>query len=111
MFRHTPFDATRPHRALRLQASILTTASPFKNFTSIRWRGQVKPHRCHLICAGRGTELYRGRRLVDRRTGRMDGDAYEYEDEEGEGEGTAKKAWVLAAYVDAQGKGWKFQRT
>ena len=30
---------------------------------------------------------------------------------EGEGEGTAKKAWVLAVYEDADMKEWRFQRT
>ncbi|KAF8196098.1 hypothetical protein BJ912DRAFT_127207 [Pholiota molesta] len=32
-------------------------------------------------------------------------------EEEGEGEGTAKKAWVMAIYVDADKKEWRFQRT
>jgi structural maintenance of chromosome 1 len=33
------------------------------------------------------------------------------EEGQGEGEGTAKKAWVLAVYIDAEGTEWKFQRT
>ena len=56
--------------------------------------------------------VYRGRRLA--KNG-LDGEPtpseQEEEDEEGEGEGTAKKAWVLAVYVDTDKKEWRFQRT
>jgi structural maintenance of chromosome 1 len=53
--------------------------------------------------------VYRGRRLAAE-----DGSVPPEEDaeeEEGEGEGTAKKAWVMAIYVDADKKEWRFQRT
>jgi hypothetical protein len=53
--------------------------------------------------------VYRGRRLA-----RDNGDGTsqpEPEDEEGEGEGTAKKAWVLAVFIDEKSKEWLFQRT
>jgi predicted ATP-binding protein involved in virulence len=51
--------------------------------------------------------VYRGRRLAA-----QDGSLPpEDEDEEVEGEGTAKKAWVMAVYLDADKKEWKFQRT
>jgi structural maintenance of chromosome 1 len=57
--------------------------------------------------------VYRGRRLA--KSG-VDGeeDAQEEEAEEDDteqGEGSAKKAWVLAVYVDAEKKEWKFRRT
>lgn len=57
--------------------------------------------------------VYRGRRLAK---GSAEGSETltvedEGEDEEGDGEGTAKKAWVLAVYRDAEGKEWRFQRT
>ena len=57
--------------------------------------------------------VYRGRRLA--KDGAEDGSEAaqeEEEEEEGEeGEGTAKKAWVLAVYVDAEDKEWRFRRT
>ena len=58
--------------------------------------------------------VYRGRRLA--KDGVEDGSEAaqeeEEEEEEGEeGEGTAKKAWVLAVYVDAEDKEWRFRRT
>ncbi len=54
--------------------------------------------------------VYRGRRLG--RNGVEGSEAQEEEEEEeGEGEGTAKKAWVMAVYTDAEEKEWKFQRT
>jgi structural maintenance of chromosome 1 len=55
--------------------------------------------------------VYRGRRLA--KDGVEDGsEAAQEEEEEGEeGEGTAKKAWVLAVYVDAEDKEWRFRRT
>ena len=56
--------------------------------------------------------VYRGRRLA--KNGIEDGTApIEEEDEEDgvQGEGTAKKAWVMALFVDAEQKEWRFQRT
>jgi len=60
--------------------------------------------------------VYRGRRLA--RNG-VDGsqsvNGEETEDDEGdegdEGEGTAKKAWVMAIFLDNDQKEWTFQRT
>ena len=58
--------------------------------------------------------VYRGRRLA--KNGIEDGSAPIEENEEDEedgqqGEGTAKKAWVMALFVDAEQKEWRFQRT
>lgn len=56
--------------------------------------------------------VYRGRRLA--KNGIEDGSApIEEEDEDDgvQGEGTAKKAWVMALFVDAEQKEWRFQRT
>jgi structural maintenance of chromosome 1 len=58
--------------------------------------------------------VYRGRRLA--KNGLEDGSMAvdqeeDAEEEEQEDEGTAKKAWVLAVYEDANKKQWKFQRT
>lgn len=56
--------------------------------------------------------VYRGRRLE-----KGDADASQLADEEEEeeenenSEADAKKAWVLALYVDDQKKEWRFQRT
>ena len=57
--------------------------------------------------------VYRGRRLARNPDGEDGGQAQPDDDDEGEGEGegTAKKAWVLAVYDDAERKIWKFQRT
>jgi structural maintenance of chromosome 1 len=65
--------------------------------------------------------VYRGRRLAKNGINGVDGDSVDAEgededqqderEEEGEGEGTAKKAWVLAVYLDTEGTEWKFQRT
>ncbi|KAG5644198.1 hypothetical protein DXG03_008861 [Asterophora parasitica] len=57
--------------------------------------------------------VYRGRRLAktDVEQGSEAGATEHEQEEEGEGEGTAKKAWVLAVYQDAEDKEWKFQRT
>lgn len=55
--------------------------------------------------------VYRGRRLARSEEA---SEAVQEDDEgegEGDGEGTAKKAWVLAVYEDADKKEWKFQRT
>ena len=53
--------------------------------------------------------VYRGRRLEN---GSADASQLieEEEDEEG-GDGDAKKAWVLAVYVDQDKKEWRYQRT
>lgn len=54
--------------------------------------------------------VYRGRRLG--RSSQEGSSALQEEDEEeGDGEGTAKRAWVLAVYQDADKKEWRFQRT
>jgi len=55
--------------------------------------------------------VYRGRRLAKEGVEEPSSMAMDEEEEEGEGEGTAKKAWVLAVYEDADKKEWKFQRT
>lgn len=58
--------------------------------------------------------VYRGRRLAKDAAAENGSEAMEEdedEDQEGEGEGTAKKAWVLAVYTDAEKKEWRFQRT
>jgi structural maintenance of chromosome 1 len=53
--------------------------------------------------------VYRGRRLA--RDGAEEDSGDEDDDAEGDGEGSAKKAWVLAVYEDADKKEWRFQRT
>ena len=126
----TPFDGAMP--LIRIELCDFKSyrghqiIGPFKNFTSIIGpNGAGKSNLMDAISFVLGVKsavlrssqlkdlVYRGRRLardsVDGSAGRMNGD--EDEADEGEGEGTAKKAWVLAAYVDAQGKEWKFQRT
>lgn len=55
--------------------------------------------------------VYRGRRLARESAEAGSQAVEEDEDEEDEGEGTAKKAWVLAVYEDAEKKEWRFQRT
>jgi len=52
--------------------------------------------------------VYRGRKL-----GQLnEGTTAEYEEEDDdEGDGTAKKAWVMAVFLDAAKKEWRFQRT
>ena len=100
---------------------------PFKNFTSIIGpNGAGKSNLMDAISFVLGVKsavlrssqlkdlVYRGRKLARDSAEGADGnadEANEEEEEEGEGEGTAKKAWVLAVYLDAQGKEWKFQRT
>ena len=52
--------------------------------------------------------VYRGRKLAE---DRADGAESEVEEDiEGEGEGTARRAWVLAVFADAETE-WCFQRT
>ena len=58
--------------------------------------------------------VYRGRRLA--KNWIEDGSAPIEENEEDEvdaeqGEGTAKKAWVMVLFVDAEQKEWRLQRT
>ncbi|KAJ3507775.1 hypothetical protein NLJ89_g6117 [Agrocybe chaxingu] len=56
--------------------------------------------------------VYRGRRLAKNNPdGGSEPPEGDDEEEEGEGEGTAKKAWVMAVFVDAEKKEWRFQRT
>lgn len=54
--------------------------------------------------------IYRGRKLAK---GDAEGTVEDEEDEEvdGDGEGTAKKAWVMAVFVDNKGDEYHFQRT
>ncbi|KIM37018.1 hypothetical protein M413DRAFT_448746 [Hebeloma cylindrosporum] len=103
------------------------TIGPFMNFTSVVGpNGAGKSNLMDAISFVLGVKsaqlrssqlkdlVYRGRRLA--KNG-LDGEPepseqdQEEEDEEGEGEGTAKKAWVLAVYADADKKEWRFQRT
>jgi len=49
--------------------------------------------------------VYRGRKLA-----RPDGEEGDDDDEDDEGEGSAKKAWVMAVYSDAENE-YRFQRT
>lgn len=53
--------------------------------------------------------VYRGRKLA--KGGAEEGAGSADEDDGDEGEGTARKAWVLAVYIDGTGKEWLFQRT
>ncbi|KAL4266841.1 SMC family protein [Pleurotus pulmonarius] len=99
------------------------TIGPFKNFTSVIGpNGAGKSNLMDAISFVLGVKsaqlrssqlkdlVYRGRRLG--RNGVEGSEAQEEEEEEeGEGEGTAKKAWVMAVYTDAEEKEWKFQRT
>ncbi|KAH0579770.1 hypothetical protein H2248_002607 [Termitomyces sp. 'cryptogamus'] len=99
------------------------TIGPFRNFTSVIGpNGAGKSNLMDAISFVLGVKsaqlrssqlkdlVYRGRRLG--RTDVEEGSAAEEDDDgEGEGEGTAKKAWVLAVYQDADAKEWKFQRT
>jgi structural maintenance of chromosome 1 len=104
------------------------TIGPFKNFTSVIGpNGAGKSNLMDAISFVLGVKsaqlrssqlkdlVYRGRRLA--KSDAEDGseaaqeEEEEEEDEVAEGEGTAKKAWVLAVYLDADDKEWKFQRT
>jgi structural maintenance of chromosome 1 len=97
---------------------------PFKDFTSVIGpNGAGKSNLMDAISFVLGVKsaqlrssqlkdlVYRGRRLE--RTDEEGVEQPEGSDEEGEGEGegTAKKAWVMAVYQDAEGKEYKFQRT
>ncbi|KAF9454363.1 condensin complex subunit SMC1 [Macrolepiota fuliginosa MF-IS2] len=99
------------------------TIGPFKNFTSVIGpNGAGKSNLMDAISFVLGVKsaqlrssqlkdlVYRGRRLAKISE---DGSLAQDEDEgdEEEGEGTAKKAWVLAVFVDGDGKEWHFQRT
>lgn len=56
--------------------------------------------------------IYRGRKLAredDTQEGAEEDD--DDEGDEGEGEGTAKKAWVMAVFLDNDGNEYQFQRT
>ncbi|KAF8802737.1 condensin complex subunit SMC1 [Phlegmacium glaucopus] len=106
------------------------TIGPFMNFTSVIGpNGAGKSNLMDAISFVLGVKsaqlrsaqlkdlVYRGRRLA--KNGIEDGAApveeeeeEEEEEEDGEqGEGTAKKAWVMALFVDAEQKEWRFQRT
>lgn len=103
------------------------TIGPFMNFTSVIGpNGAGKSNLMDAISFVLGVKsaqlrsaqlkdlVYRGRRLA--KNGLEDGSAPVEEneveqDDDGQGEGTAKKAWVMALYVDAEQKEWRFQRT
>ncbi|KAG6852767.1 hypothetical protein C0991_009264 [Blastosporella zonata] len=102
------------------------TIGPFRNFTSVIGpNGAGKSNLMDAISFVLGVKsaqlrssqlkdlVYRGRRLgkTDVEDGSEADAAAEDDEEEGEGEGTAKKAWVLAVYYDADDKEWRFQRT
>lgn len=102
------------------------TIGPFKNFTSVIGpNGAGKSNLMDAISFVLGVKsaqlrssqlkdlVYRGRRLGKSGIeGEEEDEPNADEDEdEGEGEGTAKKAWVLAVYVDADKKEWRFRRT
>jgi structural maintenance of chromosome 1 len=105
------------------------TIGPFKNFTSVIGpNGAGKSNLMDAISFVLGVKsaqlrssqlkdlVYRGRRLgkagIEGEEDEPDADEGANEDEdEDEGEGSAKKAWVLAVYVDADNKEWKFRRT
>ncbi|KAI0781931.1 cohesin complex subunit psm1 [Abortiporus biennis] len=102
------------------------TIGPFKNFTSVIGpNGAGKSNLMDAISFVLGVKsaqlrssqlkdlVYRGRRLGRSQEGSQANEDEEAEEEDGEGarEGSAKKAWVLAVYEDANHKEWKFQRT
>ena len=103
------------------------TIGPFMNFTSVIGpNGAGKSNLMDAISFVLGVKsaqlrsaqlkdlVYRGRRLakngIENGSGPIEENG-EQEEEEGEGEGTAKKAWVMALFVDAEQKEWRFQRT
>ncbi|PPQ75489.1 hypothetical protein CVT24_013353 [Panaeolus cyanescens] len=106
------------------------TIGPFKNFTSVIGpNGAGKSNLMDAISFVLGVKsaqlrssqlkdlVYRGRRLA--KANGMNGETEgengvedeEDEDDDTLGEGTAKKAWVMAVLMDADGKEWRFQRT
>ncbi|KAJ7068585.1 condensin complex subunit SMC1 [Mycena amicta] len=100
------------------------TIGPFKNFTSVIGpNGAGKSNLMDAISFVLGVKsaqlrssqlkdlVYRGRRLG---TSGLDGEeepSANGDNDEDQGEGTAKKAWVMALYVDAEDKEWRFRRT
>ncbi|KAJ7637228.1 hypothetical protein B0H17DRAFT_1107250, partial [Mycena rosella] len=103
------------------------TIGPFKNFTSVIGpNGAGKSNLMDAISFVLGVKsaqlrssqlkdlVYRGRRLgkagIEGEEDEPDADGAAEGDDD-EGEGSAKKAWVLAVYVDADNKEWKFRRT
>ncbi|KAK7062210.1 structural maintenance of chromosomes protein [Favolaschia claudopus] len=101
------------------------TIGPFKNFTSVIGpNGAGKSNLMDAISFVLGVKsaqlrssqlkdlVYRGRRLGKSGIeGEEEDQNVDEDDNQDEGEGTAKKAWVLALYVDAEKKEWRFQRT
>ncbi|KAJ6610416.1 condensin complex subunit SMC1 [Mycena sp. CBHHK59/15] len=105
------------------------TIGPFKNFTSVIGpNGAGKSNLMDAISFVLGVKsaqlrssqlkdlVYRGRRLAksgiegEEEDPEAGGEGADDEEDE-QGEGSAKKAWVLAVYVDADKKEWKFRRT
>ncbi|KAF7302129.1 Structural maintenance of chromosomes protein [Mycena indigotica] len=100
------------------------TIGPFKNFTSVIGpNGAGKSNLMDAISFVLGVKsaqlrssqlkdlVYRGRRLG---TSGLDGEeepSGNADEDDDQGEGTAKKAWVMALYVDADKKEWRFRRT
>ncbi|KAJ7773017.1 RecF/RecN/SMC N terminal domain-containing protein [Mycena metata] len=102
------------------------TIGPFKNFTSVIGpNGAGKSNLMDAISFVLGVKsaqlrssqlkdlVYRGRRLG--KSG-IEGEedepeAADEDDETEQGEGSAKKAWVMAVYIDAEDKEWRFRRT
>ncbi|KAF8156010.1 condensin complex subunit SMC1 [Crassisporium funariophilum] len=102
------------------------TIGPFMNFTSVIGpNGAGKSNLMDAISFVLGVKsaqlrsaqlkdlVYRGRRLAKNgiEEGSVQPEGEEEDVEEGEGEGTAKKAWVMAVFVNAEAKEWRFQRT
>jgi len=105
------------------------TIGPFMNFTSVIGpNGAGKSNLMDAVSFVLGVKsaqlrsaqlkdlIYRGRRLakdgIEDGTALVEGEQEEEEEEDGEqGKGTAKKAWVMALFVDAEQKEWRFQRT
>ncbi|KAG8997801.1 Structural maintenance of chromosomes protein 1 [Tulasnella sp. JGI-2019a] len=98
---------------------------PFMNFTSIMGpNGSGKSNLMDAISFVLGVKsaqlrtsqlrdlIYRGRKLANKdANGNTQEDGDKDEDEEGEGEGTAKRAWVMAVFVDNESNEFRFQRT
>ncbi|KAK7020211.1 Structural maintenance of chromosomes protein 1 [Paramarasmius palmivorus] len=103
------------------------TIGPFKNFTSVIGpNGAGKSNLMDAISFVLGVKsaqlrssqlkdlVYRGRKLARQS---VEGEAepsisVDDDEDEGEGEGTAKRAWVMAVYLDhKKDEEWKFQRT